>query len=83
MNLLVKSSCIMLITGTCTQRPAGYEVPQPQEAAESDVFDRAGIYIPTAVSATLLLLVNYVYFFESVCLYMHHNYYTLSTIISA
>lgn len=59
MNLLVNSSCIMLITGTCMQRPASYEVPRPQEAAESDVFDRTGIYVPTAVSATLLLLVNY------------------------
>ena len=45
------------------QRPASYEVPHPQEAAESDVFDIAGIYVPTAVSAALLLLLNYMYFF--------------------
>ena len=62
-----------VITGTCMQGPASYEVPQPQEAVESDVFDRAGIYVPTVVSATLLLLVNYILscaFFESVHLYM-------------
>ena len=34
----------------CMQRPASYEVPELQEAVESDVFDRAGVYVPTAVS---------------------------------
>ena len=61
------------------QRSASYEIPHPQEAAESDVFDRAGIYVPTAVSAVLLLLLNYcnMYFFLVSSFvhayYMHNN----------
>ena len=35
----------------CMQRPVSYEVPELQGAVESDVFERAGVYVPTAVSA--------------------------------
>ena len=56
------------------QRPANYVIPKPQGGVESDVFDTAGIYVPTPVSATLqLLLVNCMQFFESVDLCMHQN----------